>query len=72
VVFVDLDRDEVLLGMDEDQHEPRQKPRMPDREAYKLRSKLMVGGGGGGGDDGGSSSRGMRKKDYVHVDRDRR
>jgi DENN domain-containing protein 5 len=42
VVFVDLDNDVLHLGVDEDLGSPRQKPRLPDREAHKLRQKLMV------------------------------
>ncbi|GAB5037240.1 Hypothetical protein NocV09_06800120 [Nannochloropsis oceanica] len=41
VVFVDLDRDVVHLGWDEERNEPQQKPHLPDREATKLRKALM-------------------------------
>jgi hypothetical protein len=40
VVFVDLDRDEVHLGFDEETGSPRQIPCLPERQAVKLKAKL--------------------------------
>lgn len=41
VVFVDLDRDEVHLGFDdEDVKKPRSPPCLPERQAQKLKAKL--------------------------------
>lgn len=40
VVFVDLDRDEVHLGYDDDTNSPRQIPCLPERQAIKLKAKL--------------------------------
>lgn len=40
VVFVDLDRDIVHMGSDEDSNYPRMLPALPERGALKLRAKL--------------------------------
>lgn len=40
VVFVDLDKDVVHLGYDEDSNTPRAVPALPDKGALKLRQKL--------------------------------
>ena len=41
VVFVDLDKDEVHLGVDEESNEPLAKPQLPERELTKLRKALL-------------------------------
>jgi len=41
VVFVDLDRDEVHLGFDDDTSTARSIPALPEREAAKLKAKLV-------------------------------
>ncbi|TFJ82368.1 hypothetical protein NSK_006340, partial [Nannochloropsis salina CCMP1776] len=38
---VDVDRDEVHLGVDEERNQPRQRPHLPDRELSKLRRALL-------------------------------
>jgi DENN (AEX-3) domain/uDENN domain/Putative GTPase activating protein for Arf len=40
VVFVDVDRDIVHLGYDEDSNKPRMVPALPEKGALKLRAKL--------------------------------
>jgi hypothetical protein len=40
VVFVDLDRDEVHLGFEDDSNSYRQIPCLPERQASKLKAKL--------------------------------
>ena len=40
VVFVDIDRDIVHLGFDEDTNNPRNVPALPEKGALKLRAKL--------------------------------
>jgi len=40
VIFVDLDRDIVHLGYDEDSNAPRMLPSLPEKGALKLRGKL--------------------------------
>ena len=40
VVFVDLDRDIIHLGCDEDSNYPRMLPALPEKGALKLRAKL--------------------------------
>jgi hypothetical protein len=48
VVFVNLDRDEVDLGFDDEEHNtmrPRLAPDLPDKDANKLKAKLEKFGG---------------------------
>lgn len=42
VVFVDLDRDEVHLGFEDNSSSPRELPCLPERQATKLKGKLDV------------------------------
>lgn len=40
VVFVDLDRDEVHLGFEDESDEPRSVPCLPERYAFKLKARI--------------------------------
>jgi len=40
VIFVDLDKDEVALGFEDDCNKPREIPALPEKQAAKLKAKL--------------------------------